>query len=126
MIEGSIYFQRFYREVTAMSNHFKFVPINYGYYRIYWTGGGEPAYIHEVWKWMPLQGYTIEEKDMRLISQKYYEEYEDQLEYNRKLKNFVEGYWDCWDRLKVRTYMLKNDKEFRETATKAYRQFTVR
>jgi hypothetical protein len=109
-----------------MSQHFLFVPINYGWYRIYWTGGGEPAYIHEVWKWMPYKGYDIEEKDMELVSQRYYEEYEDRLEVSRKVKNFVEGYWDSLDRLKTRTYMLKNDKAFREEATKAYRQVKVK
>jgi len=123
---GSIWFQRFKREVERMSKHFTFIPIKYGFYRIYWTGGGEPAYVHEVWKWMPYKGYDIEEKDMQLISQKYFEEYEDQLEVSRKIKNFVEGYWDSIDVLKTRVYMLKNNKEFRDNAVKAYRQFVVR
>ena len=42
------------------------------------------------------------------------------------LKNFVEGYWDGLATMKRRIYMLKNNKEFRETATKAYRQFYVK
>ncbi len=109
-----------------MSKHFRFVPIQHGHYRIYWTGGGEPAYVHEVWKWMPERGYNIEEKDINLVSQKYFEEYEDQLEINRKLKNFVDGYWENLHTLQKRVYMLKNNKEFRDNATRAYRQMVVK
>lgn len=109
-----------------MSPHFKFIPIKFGYYRIYWTGGGEPAYVHEVWKWMPLQGYEIEEKDMRLVSQKYYEEYEDQLEMNRLLKNFVEGYKEALDTIRTRNWSFKNDKEYRKTAVEGYRHMVVK
>ena len=126
MIAGSNYFRRFVKECKQMTTHLKFVPINYGYYRIYWTGGGEPAYVHEVWKWMPYKGYDIEEKDINLISQRYYEEYEDQLEVSRKIKNYIEGYWDSIDTLKTRLFMLKNNAEFRKEATKAYRKVVVR
>lgn len=107
-----------------MSPHFHFRPINYGYYRIYWTGGGEPAYIHEVYKWMPYSEYQIEFKDPNVISQRYYEEYEDQLEVTRKIKNYVEGYVDSLDTMRKRFFQLKNDKEFRKTAVDAYK--TVR
>jgi hypothetical protein len=109
-----------------MSPHLVLRPITHGYYRVYWTGGGEPAYIHEAWKWMPYKGYELEGKDIELISKKYFEEYEDQLTMNRKVKNFVEGYWDCLDRVKTRLYMLKNNKEFRQEATRAYRQVVVK
>lgn len=109
-----------------MSPHLVLRPINYGYYRVYFINGGESAYIHEVWKWMPHRGYDIEGKDSELISQKYYEEFEDQLKMNRLVKNFVEGYTDCIERTRTRLYMLKNDKSFREEATKAYRQVVVK
>lgn len=71
-------------------------------------------------------GYELEHKDMNIVSQRYYEEYEDQLEVNRKVKNFVEGYWDCRDRVQTRLYMLKNDKEFRNEATRAYEKVVVK
>lgn len=124
--EGSIWFRRFYKDVKRMSPHFYFRPINFGWYRIYWTGGGEPAYVHEVWKWMPYKGYDVEEKDFNLDSKQYFEEYEDQLEISRKIKNFVEGYWDSRKTMMTRMYMLKNDKSFREEATKAYRTIRLK
>ena len=75
---------------------------------------------------MPYKGYDIEEKDPRFQSREYYEEYEDQAELTMKLKNFVEGYWDSINTIKKRIYMLKNDKEFRKTASEAYRSVRVK
>lgn len=123
---GSVYFRRYVRELKKMSSHLKLVPITHGFYRVYFVNGGEGAYIHEVWKWMPYHGYIKEEKDLNLVSQKYYEEYEDSITMNRKVKNFVEGFTDCMDTTKTRLYMLKNNKEFRNEATKAYRQVHVK
>lgn len=109
-----------------MSPHFRFVPIQFGYYRIYFVGGGEPAYIHEVYKWMPYSGYVIEQNDINLVSQKYYEEYEDQIALTRKLKNYVEGYTDSIGTMRTRYFMLRNNKEFRETAVQSYRTVAVK
>lgn len=124
--EGTPWFKRFRKEVEKMSPHFKFRRIKYGFYRIYWIGGGEPAYIHEVYKEMPYKGYDVENVDPRLESKKYYEEWEDNVENIRRVKNYVEGYVDSIERMKTRYYMLRNDKEFRENAVKAYKQFHVR
>lgn len=126
MIEGSQYFRRFIKDAKKMSPHLIFKPIQYGHYRIYWKNGGEPAYLHECYKWMPYRSYHFEDNDIDLISQKYYEEYEDQIQYTRKIKNFVEGYTDAMDTLRTRLYMLKNNREFRENATKAYRTIRVK
>lgn len=126
MTGGSLYFRRYVKELKKMSPHLVLRPITHGYYRVYFINGGEPAYIHEVWKWMPYKGHEIEYKDIELVSQKYFEEYEDQLTMNRKVKNFVEGYWDCLDTTKTRLYMLRNNKEFRENATKAYRTVRIK
>lgn len=126
MTEGSYWFRRFVKDIKNLSPHFKFLPIQHGWYRIYWTGGGEPAYIHEVWKYMPHKGYNIEQMDPNVVSQKYYQEYEDQLTLTRKIKNFVEGYWDSMRTMELRYYQLRNDREFRETATKAYRTIKVK
>lgn len=123
---GSLWFRRYCKELKKISPHLKLVPITYGYYRVYFVNGGEGAYIHEAWKWMPRKGYEIEGKDIELNSQKYFEEYEDQLEMNRLVKNFVEGYYDALETTKTRIYMLRNNKEFRDNATKAYRQFVVK
>lgn len=125
-MEGSIYFKRFVKECKKISPHIRFRRIKYGFYRLYWTGGGEPAYMYECYKDMPYKGYEWFEVDPRLESQKYYEEFEDRAEITRKIKNYVEGYWESIDRIKTIVYMFKNNKEFRETATKAYRQIHVK
>ncbi len=126
MINGTIWFKRFKRELEKMSPHIKFKEIKYGFVRIYWVGGGHPAYMHEVYKWMPYKGYDIEEKDPRFQSKKYYEEYEDQAELTLKIKNFVEGYWDSIKTMQKRVYMFKNNKEFYNEACNAYKQVRVR
>ena len=109
-----------------MSPHFKFVRLKYGFYRIYWTGGGEPAYVHEVYKWMPMNGYTIDEKNPRFESHRYYQQYEDRDEVVMKVKNFVEGYTDSKETLLKRYRMFRNDKEYYKTATQAYRATRVK
>jgi len=75
---------------------------------------------------MPQFGHDIYENDMRLESKKMYEKYEDRAEITRKIKNYVEGYWDSLDRVKTRTYMLKHDKEFNKTATDGYKQVYIK
>ena len=125
-MEGSIYFKRFVRDCKKISQHIRFKRVKCGFYRLYWTGGGEPAYMYECFKEMPYKGYDWFDVDPRLESQKYFEEYEDQVELTRKIKNYVEGYYESLDIIKTRVYMLKNDKEFRDTATKAYRTMRVK
>jgi len=126
MLEGSRWFRRFYKECRKLSKHIYFKRIKYGFYRLYWTGGGQPAYIHEVYKEMPYRGYDINDKDIRLQSFKYYQEYEDSAELTRNIKNFVEGYVDSMGTLRKRVYMLKNDKEFYKNAVDAYKQVRVK
>lgn len=75
---------------------------------------------------MPYLGYDIEERDRRLESQTYFQEFEDTTDLTLKMKNYVEGYVDSFDRLKRRVRMFKNDKEFRKTATDAYKQIRVK
>jgi hypothetical protein len=125
-MEGSRWFKKFKKDVEKMSPHFEFRRIKYGFYRIYWTGGGEPAYVHEVYKWMPVKGYDYEDWDPRFESHRYYQEYEDQAELTMKVKNFVEGYWDSLQTMKKRLRMFKNDKEFRKEAIEAYRNVRVK
>src|SRR3972149_8086971 len=120
--EGTRWFRRLYKDVRKMSPPFRFKRIKLGFYRIYW----KKAYIHEVYKDMPEKGYDIEEYDPRFESQSYFEEYEDNAELTRKIKNYVEGYWDSLDRIRTRTYLIKNSKEFNEEATGAYQQMVVK
>ncbi len=124
---GSYWFRRFRDEALSMSPHIRFRRIKYGFYRIYWvSGGGHPAYIGECYKEMPEIGHDVEEKNYQLDSKKYYEEYEDNADLIRKIKNFVEGYWDNLDRIKTKIYMLKNDSEFRKEAQRAYASFVIK
>ena len=120
------WFRRFVKEAEAMSPHVRFKRIKFGFYRIFWVGDGDSAYIGECSKDMPEIGYNIEEKNHQLESKKYFEEYEDNAELIQKIKNFREGYWDNIDRLKTKVYMLKNNQEFRTEAQKAYSEFIVK
>ena len=122
-MKGSRWFRRIVRNLRQMSPDFKIIHAKYGFYRIYWRG----AYIHEIYAEMPYKGYDIEEEDIRnKDSQSYYEEYEDQNEITRKIKNYVEGYWDTFDTIRTRLWMLRNDEEFRKVSQQAYQQFVVK
>lgn len=105
-----------------MSSQLVFVRVRLGYWRIYWRG----AYIHEVYSKMPEFGYDILDIDPRFENKSYYEEYEDSAELSQKIKNWVEGYHDSIDRVKTRVYLMKNNKEFNEKATNAYKQMVVK
>jgi hypothetical protein len=122
MNEGSIWFKRFYNDCKKISPQLRFVRVKLGFYRIYYKN----AYMHEVYKEMPEMGYDWDELDPRLESQKYFEEFEDNAELTRKIKNYVEGYWDSLDRIRTRVYMMKSNKEFNQKATGAYKQMVVR
>lgn len=119
--EGSQWFKRLKKDIERMDPHLRLVRIQLGFYRIYW----KDAYLHEVYKEMPEFGYDLDDKDMRLDDKAYYEEYEDQVEATRNIKNYVEGYWDSLDRIRTRMFMIRNDKEFNENARNAYKQMYV-
>lgn len=119
---GNSWFKRFYRDACKLSPYIKFRCIKYGFYRIYW----QDAYIGECYDQMPPKGYDKTEDDVRFMNQSYYEEYEDKARLTRQVKNFVEGYYDLMDQFRTRVYMLKNDREFRDNARKAYRTMVVK
>lgn len=119
--EGSLWFRRLYKECKKISPHIRFKRVKNGFYRLYWR----QAYFHEVYKEMPMIGYTMDDLDPRFENQKYFEEYEDQYELTRKIKNFVEGYHDSHGTIERRNYMMRNDKEFYDTARKAYKQMRI-
>lgn len=122
MSEGSLWFRRLVKDCKAISPHIRIKRIKFGFYRIYY----QRAYIHEVYKEMPMEGHDIYENDVRFQDKKYHEEYEDRAEITRKIKNYVEGYFDSLDRIKTRVWMMRNNKEFNETATRRYETVVIK
>jgi len=120
--EGSHWFRRLVSDCKKISSHIRFTKVKLGFYRIYW----DDAYLHEVYKEMPHHGYDLDDLDPRFESQKYWEEYEDNAELTRNIKNYVEGYIDSLNTIKTRVYMMRNNKEFNENAHKAYKQICVK
>lgn len=125
-MDGSVWFKRLVKDCKKLSPHLKFIPVKHGFVRIYWKSGAQSAYVHEVYRWMPMKGYDMDEKDPRFASKKYYEEYEDRAELTLKIKNFVEGYYDSMDTLKKRVRLFRNSKEFLQNAEKAYQNVVVK
>lgn len=124
--EGSYWFKRLVREITSSYPDVEFRKIKYGFYRIYWRGSGYPAYIGECYKELPEVGYEIYDNDIFFESKKYYEEFEDTAELTRKIKNFVEGYWEMMDHLKTRLYMVRNNTEYRNMCIQQYKQMVIK
>lgn len=122
ILEGSLWFRKLVKEIKHIDPYLRLVRAKHGFYRIFW----KQSYIHEIYKEMPLIGHDILEEDQRIESQHYFEEYEDANEITRKIKNYVEGYWDSRDRIITRVWMLRHDKEFNKTIENKYKQFVVR
>lgn len=121
-MEGSRWFRRLRKECKGISPHIRFRRVKLGFYRLYW----KQAYLHEVFKDMPEMGYDFEGYNPRLEDRSYMEEKEDRTELIRNVKNYVEGYRDSVDRIRTRVYMMKHNKEFNKTATKAYQQVVIK
>ncbi len=121
-LEGSRWFRRLMREIPKLSSDLRVVRIKMGFYRIYYR----QAYIHEVYKEMPEHGYDFEEYDPRLENKSYFEEYEDNAELIRTIKNYKEGYWDSLDTIRTRVYLMRNNAEYNKKAHNAYKQFVVK
>lgn len=121
-VDGSRWFRRFCKECQGISRFIRIKRIKLGFYRIYW----KQAYLHEVYKEMPEHGYDIDDLDPRFENKKYFEEFEDNAELTRKIKNFVEGYWESINVIKTRVYMMRHNKEFNERATNAYKQMYIK
>lgn len=119
--QGSLWFRRLYRDCMRISKHIRFKRIRMGFYRIYF----KQAYVHEVYKEMPLKGYDFIDDDPRFENQKYVEELEDDGELQRKIKNYIEGYYDSLKAIKVRVNSMMNDEEAYKTARNAYKQMRV-
>lgn len=118
----SIWFKRLIKELPAISSQIRIKRIKLGFHRIYF----KHFYIHEVFEEMPETGFMIDDYDPRLESQSYYEEYEDNVELIRKIKNYIEGYRDSIKTIKTRIYMLRNNNEFYKRSEGAYRQMIIK
>lgn len=120
--QGTRWFRKFYKEVKRRYPRVRFKRAKLGFYRLYF----KQAYIHEVYKEMPQFGYDWFDVDPRFEDQKYFEEFEDQDELTRNIKNYVEGYTDSIDRIQTRMYMLRHNNEFYENSQKAYQQMHIK
>lgn len=120
--EGSYWFRRLMRDLNKISKHFKVRRIRCGFYRIYW----KDAYVHEVYKEMPYRGYTWYTESPYKDSLKLSQEWEQDGEIQRKVKNFVEGYSEAYKAIKLRVYQFKNNDEHYRTARQMYRQMVVK
>lgn len=122
MTEGTAWFRRLVKDCKKISPHIRIKRIKLGFYRIYW----KQAYIHEIYKEMPQNGHDIEEVDPMFEDKEYGEKWEDQAEMTRKIKNYVEGYFDSLDRIRTRSWLMKHDDEYNKKATQAYKQMVVK
>lgn len=120
--EGSRWFRRLVKDCQHISPHIRIKRIGHGFYRVYF----KQAYIHEIYKEMPQTGYEDSTKDFNFLDKKFIEEREDRAEMIRKTKNFVEGYFDSLDTIRTRTFLMKHNKEFNETATKRYQTVVIK
>lgn len=122
MKEGSIWFQRLINDCKKISSHIRIKRIKHGFYRVYW----KQAYIGELFKEMPMIGYNHTDNDKRFEDKQFYESKEDGVEMTRKLKNFVEGYWESLDRIRTRVWLMRHDKEAYKTAVDGYKQLVIK
>lgn len=120
--EGSLWFRRLMKDIKDIDPYLRVKRAKLGFFRIFW----KQSYVHEIYKECPMIGYNIEIEDPSLESQKYYEELEDGNEITRKVKNYVEGYFDSLDHIKTRVWMMRHDKEFNENSAKQYQKMVIR
>lgn len=120
--EGSFWFRRLARDLKTMSPHIKLVRIKNGFYRIYYRY----SYIGECFKNMPEHGYDIYERAQGFENYSYYEQYHGNADAAMRIKNFVEGYWETYRRIKTKLFQINNDKEFAKTALDGYKVMRVK
>lgn len=120
--KGSIWFRRLCRELKSKSKHFRIVRIRHGFYRIYW----KDAYVHEVYKEMPYDGYSTYTENPYAESLELVQDYEQDGEIQRKVKNFVEGYVQASNAIKLRTYQFMNNDEHYQIAKDMYKKVVIK
>lgn len=120
--EGSVWFRRLQKDLQKISKHIKVRRIRHGFFRIYW----KEAYVHEVYKEMPYRGYTTYTESPYKESLKLMQEYEQDGEMQRKIKNFVEGYSEAIKAIKIRVHQFKNNDEHYQIAKDMYKQVVIK
>lgn len=122
----SYWFRRFVRHCRKLSPYIEVVPLKHKFCRIYWRGGGKCAYLYEVPMDMEEFGREWTHYNPRLESQQFYEEYEDNIDVIKQVKNFKEGYWEAIDRINTKFFLLRNNEEFRKSAEQMYKNVHVK
>jgi hypothetical protein len=79
-----------------------------------------------VYKEMPYKGYSWYTDSPYKGSLKLLEEYEQDGEIQRKVKNFVEGYAEASKAIKLRTYQFKNNAEHYKEAKQMYQNVVIK
>jgi len=120
--EGSYWFRRLMRDLYRMSKHFKVRRIRCGFYRIYY----KDAYVHEVYKEMPQRGYEWYTQSPYIDSLKLVQQWEQDGEIQRKIKNFVEGYHEAYKAIKLRMHQFRNNDEHYRIAKDMYKQVVIK
>ena len=120
--KGSKWFRRLCRELRKASKHFRIVRIRHGFYRVYW----KDAYVHEIYKEMPYRGYSWYTDSPYKESLKLMQEWEQDGELQRKVKNFVEGYAEASKAIMLRMYQFKNNDEHYKTAKEMYQNVVIK
>lgn len=121
-MKGSYWFNRFKKDVKKISPDIVIREIRNGFYRIYYKN----AYIGECWGNMPEMGYDIFERSQGFENYEYYQDYHSNADTALRVKNFVEGYWESLEKIRIRLYQFKNDKEFYERAINGYKTMRIK
>lgn len=121
-VKGSYWFRRLVRELRKISKHIKVIPIRHGFVRIYW----KEAYVHEAYKEMPMKGFVWYTDSPYKESLKLVQQWEDDGTIQRKVKNYVEGYWEALKAIKLRIFQFKNNEEHYRIAKDMYRHVVVK
>jgi hypothetical protein len=118
----SKWFRRLEADCKLMSPHIRFKQIKHGFYRIYYKS----AYIGECYGMMPEHGYDIYEKALGFEDYSYYQKYHDTADSTLKIKNFVEGYWETFNKIRTRLFMFRHNREAYDRARQGYSQLRIK
>lgn len=107
--------KRLKEDCKKLSKHIRFKRIKDGFTRVYY----DRYYVHEFNDNLPMHGYDFEIVNPRLDNKEFYEEYEDNIEAIRTVKNYVEGYFDAKKVIEIRTYMHRHDEDYNKQLMQA-------
>jgi hypothetical protein len=79
-----------------------------------------------MYKEMPAKGYSIETDSPYKESLKLMQEWEQDGELQRKIKNYVEGYYEARKAIMLRMYQFKNNDEHYKIAKDMYKHVVIR